>query len=48
MSQVSVIIPAYNRMNYLPETLESLLNQTFKDFRDFPFFSSFFLTSNLG
>lgn len=29
---VSVIIPAYNGMNYLPKTLESLLSQTFKDF----------------
>lgn len=32
MPKVSVIIPAYNAMNYLPATLESLLNQTFEDF----------------
>ncbi|NJR68854.1 MAG: glycosyltransferase family 2 protein [Synechococcales cyanobacterium CRU_2_2] len=29
---VSVVIPAYNAMNYLPETLDSALNQTFQDF----------------
>jgi glycosyltransferase involved in cell wall biosynthesis len=32
MPQVSVIIPAYNAMAFLPETLESVLNQTFTDF----------------
>jgi len=32
MPKVSVIIPAYNAMRYLPETVESLLGQTFKDF----------------
>ena len=32
MPKVSVIIPAYNAMNYLPATMESLLNQTFDDF----------------
>lgn len=32
MSKVSVIIPAYNAITYFPETLESLLKQTFNDF----------------
>jgi len=32
MPKVSVIIPAYNAMTYLPATLESLLEQTFTDF----------------
>jgi glycosyltransferase involved in cell wall biosynthesis len=32
MPEVSVIIPAYNAMHYLPETINSLLNQTFTDF----------------
>jgi len=31
MPKVSVIIPAYNAMAFLPETLESVLNQTFTD-----------------
>lgn len=32
MPKVSVVIPAYNSMAYLPETLESVLGQTFTDF----------------
>ncbi|MDF5714303.1 MAG: glycosyltransferase [Rhizonema sp. NSF051] len=32
MLKVSVVIPAYNSMQYLPETLESVLNQTFTEF----------------
>lgn len=32
MPKVSVIIPAYNSMTYLPETLKSLLAQTYSDF----------------
>ncbi|MUL38749.1 glycosyltransferase family 2 protein [Gloeocapsopsis dulcis] len=32
MPKVSVIIPAFNAMPYLPETVESVLQQTFTDF----------------
>lgn len=32
MPKVSVVIPAYNAMKYLPETVESVLKQTFTDF----------------
>ncbi|MBD2531228.1 glycosyltransferase family 2 protein [Nostoc flagelliforme FACHB-838] len=32
MPKVSVLIPAYNAMNYLPETMENVLSQTFTDF----------------
>jgi glycosyltransferase involved in cell wall biosynthesis len=32
MPKVSVVIPAYNAMPYLPRTLESVLSQTFHDF----------------
>ena len=32
MPKISVIIPAYNAMTYLPETIKSVLNQTFNNF----------------
>ncbi|MBI2995188.1 MAG: glycosyltransferase [Candidatus Melainabacteria bacterium] len=32
MPKVSIIIPTYNRENFISETIESVLNQTFKDF----------------
>jgi glycosyltransferase involved in cell wall biosynthesis len=32
MPKVTVVIPAYNAMTYLPETLNSVLKQTFTDF----------------
>jgi glycosyltransferase involved in cell wall biosynthesis len=32
MPKVSVVIPSYNAMAYLPKTLESVLQQTFTDF----------------
>ena len=28
----SVLVPVYNQEKYLPECIESVLNQTFKDF----------------
>ena len=33
MTLVDIILTSYNKEKYLRETLESLLNQTFKDFR---------------
>lgn len=30
--KISVIIPTYNRANILPQTIESVLNQTFENF----------------
>jgi glycosyltransferase involved in cell wall biosynthesis len=32
MPKITVVIPAYNAMTYLPETLDSVLNQTFTNF----------------
>jgi glycosyltransferase involved in cell wall biosynthesis len=32
MPKISIVIPAYNSMKYLPETLESVLQQSFTDF----------------
>ena len=28
----SIVIPSYNRIGFLPETLDSILKQTFQDF----------------
>ncbi len=32
MPKVSIVIPAYNSLKFLPETMESVFRQTFKDF----------------
>jgi glycosyltransferase involved in cell wall biosynthesis len=32
MPKVSIIIPTYNRANFIGETIQSILNQTFQDF----------------
>lgn len=32
MTQISIIMPVYNKMNYLNRSINSILNQTFKDF----------------
>jgi cellulose synthase/poly-beta-1,6-N-acetylglucosamine synthase-like glycosyltransferase len=32
MPKVSVVVPAYNSMVYLPQTIDSILSQTFTDF----------------
>ena len=32
MAKVSVIVTTYNRKEYLTETINSILNQTFTDF----------------
>ena len=32
MAKVSVIVTTYNRKEYLTETINSILNQTFSDF----------------
>ncbi len=32
MPKVSIVIPAYNAMKYLPETVASVMNQTYQDF----------------
>ena len=32
MIQISIIMPVYNKMNYLNKSINSILNQTFKDF----------------
>jgi glycosyltransferase involved in cell wall biosynthesis len=32
LPKISVLMPAYNTENYIIEAIESILNQTFKDF----------------
>ena len=32
MPKISVVMPAYNAEKYIGEAIESILNQTFKDF----------------
>lgn len=32
MPEISIVIPAYNAMKYLPQTADSILQQTFRDF----------------
>ena len=32
MSKVSILIPSYNNAHYLPQAIDSALNQTFQDF----------------
>lgn len=32
MPKLSVIVPVYNAGKFLPECIESVLNQTFRDF----------------
>ena len=35
MSKIDIIIPTYNRAKYLKIAIDSVLNQTFKDFNLF-------------
>jgi glycosyltransferase involved in cell wall biosynthesis len=32
MCEISIIIPVYNKQKYIAKTLESVLDQTFRDF----------------
>lgn len=34
MAEVSVIVPVYNAEKYLSRCVDSILNQTFKDFKE--------------